>query len=232
MGRSSSQPGRRIVDWPNDVVNLAAALGAEHVCRPWLVGRGAVRGRLRGAHPQPRAGRRRGGRRGAERRAGLPKGDERPAADDVPARPLRPRGAPPPLAVESAGRPPRRRAERRADGVVGSAAQSRPAARVPRSAPGSWPASTKPVGRGPPGPAEDIGLIARPWGFNLQAVKVPVLLWHGELNRNVPVVAGRYLANALPHCRAMFYPEEAHLSLLLNRQREFLGTLAAAVPAL
>ena len=29
MGHSHTQPGRRIVDWPNDVVDLAAALGVE-----------------------------------------------------------------------------------------------------------------------------------------------------------------------------------------------------------
>src|SRR5436190_10650714 len=29
MGRSDFQPGRRIVDWPNDVLELAAALGLD-----------------------------------------------------------------------------------------------------------------------------------------------------------------------------------------------------------
>ena len=80
--------------------------------------------------------------------------------------------------------------------------------------------------QGTRGPAFDIRLLARPWGFDLKAVKVPVLLWHGERDGNVPVACGRYLAEALPSCEAEFYENEAHLSLPLNRQGEILGTLA------
>jgi pimeloyl-ACP methyl ester carboxylesterase len=85
--------------------------------------------------------------------------------------------------------------------------------------------------QGPRGPAYDMGLIARPWGFDLGAVKVPVLLWHGERDRNTPVAGGRYLANAFPNCRATFYPEDAHLSVPLNHQREIFGALASAMAA-
>ena len=83
-----------------------------------------------------------------------------------------------------------------------------------------------PAGAGRSG--EDMGLIARPWGFDLAAVKVPVLLWHGELDRNVPVSAGRHLAGAFPHCRAAFYAEDGHLSVPLNHHEEIFGALAAA----
>jgi pimeloyl-ACP methyl ester carboxylesterase len=82
--------------------------------------------------------------------------------------------------------------------------------------------------QGTRGPATDVALIARPWGFDLAAVKVPVLLWHGELDRNVPVACGRYLAGALPNCRAAFYASEAHLSLPINHQEELFGALASA----
>jgi len=82
--------------------------------------------------------------------------------------------------------------------------------------------------QGTRGPATDVALIARPWGFDLTAVKTPVLLWHGERDGNVPVASGRYLAAALPNCRAAFYENEAHLSLPLNHQEELLGALAAA----
>ena len=73
-----------------------------------------------------------------------------------------------------------------------------------------------------------MSLIARPWGFDLDAMKVPVLLWHGELDRNVPVAAGRYLASVFPDCRATFYVEDAHLSVPLNHQEEILRALAGA----
>ena len=73
----------------------------------------------------------------------------------------------------------------------------------------------------------DLGLLARPWEFDLATVKAPVLLWHGERDRNVPVAHGRYLASVLPSCRATFYTEEAHLSLPLNHGRQILGALAS-----
>jgi pimeloyl-ACP methyl ester carboxylesterase len=82
--------------------------------------------------------------------------------------------------------------------------------------------------QGPRGPVRDLALIARPWGFDLEAINVPVLLWHGERDRNVPVAHGRYVAGRLPNCRATFYPDEAHLSLLLNRHGEMLGALSGA----
>ena len=80
--------------------------------------------------------------------------------------------------------------------------------------------------QGPRGPVLDVGLMARPWGFDLAAIKVPVLLWHGERDRNVPAAHGRYLAGAISTCRATFYPDEAHLSLPRNHQREILSALA------
>ena len=48
MGRSDFQPGRRIVDWPDDVLELAAALGLD---------RFAVLGSSGGRRTRPRAGR-------------------------------------------------------------------------------------------------------------------------------------------------------------------------------
>jgi pimeloyl-ACP methyl ester carboxylesterase len=69
-------------------------------------------------------------------------------------------------------------------------------------------------------------LIARPGAFDLASVHVPVLLWQGEQDRNVPAAHGRYLLRALPNCRATFYPDEGHLSLFVNRHREILSALA------
>jgi pimeloyl-ACP methyl ester carboxylesterase len=80
------------------------------------------------------------------------------------------------------------------------------------------------------GPVLDLSLIARPWGFDLSDVSVPVLLWHGERDRNVPVAAGHYLVGAIPHCRAIFYADDAHLSVPLRHQEDILGAIATAAP--
>jgi len=49
------------------------------------------------------------------------------------------------------------------------------------------------------GLASDTVVLARPWGFALEAVEVPMHLWHGDLDRNVPLHQGRDVAARLPH---------------------------------
>ena len=69
-------------------------------------------------------------------------------------------------------------------------------------------------------------VMARPWGFPLEGISVPVLLWHGEADNTVPVGMGRHIARTIPGCRAIFYPGEAH-HLLYDRWGEILAQLAA-----
>lgn len=76
------------------------------------------------------------------------------------------------------------------------------------------------------GAAWDMALVARPWGFRPEWLEVPVYLWHGDLDRNVPVATGRYLAAAIPGCRATFCPEEGHM-LFFRHWREILTGLTA-----
>jgi pimeloyl-ACP methyl ester carboxylesterase len=73
----------------------------------------------------------------------------------------------------------------------------------------------------------DAGLYAAPWGFRLEDISAEVHLWHGTQDYNVPVSVGRYVADALPNCTATFLNDEGHLSLPYNRMREFLTVLAA-----
>lgn len=49
--------------------------------------------------------------------------------------------------------------------------------------------------------AEELRVFARPWGFELAAVEVPVRLWHGDADAVVPLAVARALAAALPHGR-------------------------------
>ena len=54
-----------------------------------------------------------------------------------------------------------------------------------------------------------------------------VHLWHGELDTQVPVSVGRYVANAIPNCRARFLPDEGHHSLAYNHIEDILSVLVA-----
>jgi pimeloyl-ACP methyl ester carboxylesterase len=78
--------------------------------------------------------------------------------------------------------------------------------------------------RGSRGPAWDMGLYARPWGFPLGEIRTPVYLSHGEQDANAPVTMGRYLATKIPECRASFYAGEGHLHFL-DRLPEILAAV-------
>jgi len=80
--------------------------------------------------------------------------------------------------------------------------------------------------RGARGPAWDYALLAHPWGFQLEEITIPVLLWHGEADFICPVSLGRQVAAGIPHCAAVFMPGEGHFSLIVNHFEEILGKIA------
>lgn len=76
------------------------------------------------------------------------------------------------------------------------------------------------------GPAYDGMLARRPWGFALEAIDFPALyLWHGEQDTDVPVAMGRAVAEKLAHCKAAFSPDDGHISLIVNHREEIVSTL-------
>ena len=76
------------------------------------------------------------------------------------------------------------------------------------------------------GPAWELVLYSRPWGFRLEDIEMEVHLWQGEADTNVPVAMGRYQAAAIPRCRATFLPGEGHL-LVIDRMEQILGAAVA-----
>ena len=42
-------------------------------------------------------------------------------------------------------------------------------------------------------------------------IRVPVHLWQGGVDTNVPPAMGRYQAQAIPDCVATWYEDEGHL---------------------
>lgn len=76
------------------------------------------------------------------------------------------------------------------------------------------------------GAAWEMGLYVRPWGFRLEEIRPPVHLWHGEQDANAPVSMGRYLAAVIPDCQATFYPGEGHLHFV-DRLPEIIATVCS-----
>ena len=80
--------------------------------------------------------------------------------------------------------------------------------------------------QGAKGPAYDGMLVRRPWGFKLEEITFPALyLWHGEQDRDVPVAMGRAVAERLVQCKATYYSGEGHISLIVNHREEMVTTL-------
>lgn len=79
--------------------------------------------------------------------------------------------------------------------------------------------------RGGKGQARELRLLTRPWGFRLEDIHAPVRLWHGERDPNSPVAMARHVAAMIPNCRATYYPDEGHLFFVGERLIEILRAL-------
>jgi len=62
---------------------------------------------------------------------------------------------------------------------------------------------------------DDIAFVSS-WGFDLEEIKIPVLLVHGESDNVVPISHGRWLANHIPNAETRFPPEDGHMSIVPN----------------
>ena len=79
--------------------------------------------------------------------------------------------------------------------------------------------------QGAGGIVQDAAIYKRSWGFRLGEITLPVMLWQGEADHEVPHAMGRALALALPRCEAHFIPEEGHISLAYYHIDEILGRI-------
>jgi pimeloyl-ACP methyl ester carboxylesterase len=69
--------------------------------------------------------------------------------------------------------------------------------------------------------------FAKPWGFELEQIEVPVLLWQGAEDRFVPFAHGEWLARRIPAVDARLSRDDGHLTLLVRRLGEVHGWLVA-----
>lgn len=83
------------------------------------------------------------------------------------------------------------------------------------------------VEQGTRGYARDARILTHPWGFDLAEVPVPVDLWHGELDENVPIPMARFVADELPSCTHHIYSSEGHL-LMFDYVQEMLSALTGS----
>jgi pimeloyl-ACP methyl ester carboxylesterase len=65
-----------------------------------------------------------------------------------------------------------------------------------------------------------------PWGFELDAIRVPTLLWQGVQDKMVPLAHARWLAERIPGLEAHISEEDGHLSITVGRLGEIYDWLA------
>ncbi len=71
---------------------------------------------------------------------------------------------------------------------------------------------------------QDLTLFTRDWGFRLEDVTVPVHVWHGDADKNVPFAHGKAMAARIPGAQFHQCPGEGHL-LAVPRLGEILRTV-------
>jgi len=70
-----------------------------------------------------------------------------------------------------------------------------------------------------------------PWGFDLEAIRIPVQVWHGRQDRFVPFQHGEWLAAQVPNAEAHLSDSDGHLTLQLHRIPEVHRWLAGRLGA-
>ena len=72
---------------------------------------------------------------------------------------------------------------------------------------------------------EEISIYSKFWGFELSDLNVPISLFQGEADIDVPASMARYQAELIPNCELNLYPTDGHFSLLVNRIDEIIASL-------
>jgi pimeloyl-ACP methyl ester carboxylesterase len=223
IGRSDPQPGRRVLDWPSDVSELADSLGIERfavlgfsfggpyarACAHVLADRVTRAGLVSCLGPIDDPDAKRG--MPPPTRYGLA------AARISPwfARPMVWFTARQALGGKMIDRlsksmsPPDAEVLRRQD-VRKGLGQSLAESFRQGNAPATW----------------DGVAVARGEGFRLEEIETEVLIWHGEHDHNDPVAMARAQERRLQHAKAIYYPDDGHL-IFFSRIEQILTALVA-----
>ena len=72
--------------------------------------------------------------------------------------------------------------------------------------------------------AWDARLLTHPWGFSMKDIQIPVHLWHGSVDDQAPIFLAQFMAEKIPGSTLMICENEGHL-LLFHHWEEILKQL-------
>lgn len=64
---------------------------------------------------------------------------------------------------------------------------------------------------------DDSWAMIQPWGFRVEDIRLPLMLWHGRQDQFVPFQHGQWLAARIPGIEAHLSDEDGHLTLIQRR---------------
>jgi pimeloyl-ACP methyl ester carboxylesterase len=78
------------------------------------------------------------------------------------------------------------------------------------------------------GVLSDAEIYAKPWGFSLAEIRVPVRLWHGDSDRTFSAALATATAAQIPNCKLRIIDDAGHYSTPIRHMREILADLLAS----
>jgi pimeloyl-ACP methyl ester carboxylesterase len=220
FGGSDFQAGRRLLDWPDDVCELADHLGIEHFGVVGFSGGGPHA--MACAHALPDRV------RGVSLVSSVTPPETRSSADPFNE------------AILSATRFVPGFSQAAFASSAWLAANARPqfrAALVASSAPPDRAVFDGPAGEtlvtdsaesfrgGSRGPAHDLPLVGNDWGFDAGDCPQPVALWHGRADQTVGVDLARAFGDLLPDAD-LYLTDDAHYSTFVHNRGEVVAAAA------
>ena len=223
IGLSDPMPGRRLMDWPDDITEISRRLGVSSFAVVGWSGGGpyalacaaALADRVTSvalvSAPAPLAG--------AADPAYLRRLDRHAVrvADRAPWV-IR-------LAMWHWGRPQRRDAAAFFERSVAEMCAADQAVLADEALRGRMIANSAELYRqGGRGMYDEALVLARPWGFDLADVRVPVSIWQGKRDETVPLAMAHHLAREIPDSMLRLFDNDGH-HLLYRRWPEILAAL-------
>ncbi len=212
FGRSDFQPGRRLVDWPDDVCALADALGVQRFAVLGVSGGGPAALSCAWKIPE---------RLSAVGVISSPCPSDVPGVSEGMSGTNRTifflaRHAPFALRLNMAFLARLARSDRLVERMTYKmAAVDREMVRRPEVRRYLSQGFAEALSQGGAGSAHELVINhGRPWGFSLEEIAIEVKLWQGEADPSVPPAMGRYLAQTISRCDATFVPGAGHLWLV------------------